>query len=371
MSDDLLRILIVDDSALYRQLIGNVLRDLPGITVVGTAKNGAEAWTMVQERQPDLLTLDVRMPDVDGIEVLRRLRQNRSPAAAIMLSSLTANGAQTTTDALLEGAFDFIHKPSGPDAGQNRSTLRDELAEKIAAYRASRPAGRSRRPPPAHEAPAERRLDHSNRGERESGPSRQTNVAALLIGTSTGGPAALGQLLPTLPGDFPVPILIVQHMPAGYTHSLAERLNQRSELEVVEACDGMPVEAGFAYIAPGGRQLKVQRVGGRVLVQIRDDPPENRCRPSIDYLFRAAAEVYAGKVVALVMTGMGRDGTEGCRSVKERGGLVIAQHPDGCTVYGIPKAVIDAELADQILPLNQLPAAVIRAVRAPRIASNP
>jgi two-component system chemotaxis response regulator CheB len=366
MSEVAVRILIVDDSALYRQLVGNVLRDIPGTEVVGMAKNGEEAWMLVQERHPDLLTLDVRMPDVDGIEVLRRLRKNRSRTAAIMLSSLTANGAQTTTDALLEGAFDFIHKPSGPDAGRNRQTLRDELSEKIAAFRASRLESGRRHPAPARGPDAERRLADTDDVDLIPGTMRESGYEALLIGTSTGGPVALGQLLPALPGDFPVPILIVQHMPSGYTHSLAERLNQRSELEIVEACEGMPIEAGFAYIAPGGRHLKVQRRGNKVRGHLRDDPPENRCRPSIDYLFRSAAEVYDGKVVALVMTGMGRDGTEGCRNVKERGGFVIAQHPDGCTVYGIPKAVTDAQLADRIVPLNRLAAAVTRAVRATR-----
>jgi two-component system chemotaxis response regulator CheB len=325
---------------------------------------------MIQQRQPDLLTLDVRMPDVDGIEVLRRLRQHRLATGAIMLSSLTADGAQTTTEALLAGAFDFIHKPSGPNAALNRNTLRDELAEKITAFRTSRQGADRRRLgrnvlATVNDGPNEIRSE-----ARELKPTQKDSCAAIVIGTSTGGPAALGQLLPALPGDFPVPILIVQHMPPGYTHSLAERLNQRAELEIVEACAGMSVEAGLAYIAPGGRQMKVQRLGSKVQIQLTDDPAENCCRPSIDYLFRSAADVYAERSLALVMTGMGRDGTAGCGLIKERGGAVIAQHPEGCTVFGIPKAVIDAGLADQIVPLEALAATLTRAARSGRVLNN-
>jgi two-component system chemotaxis response regulator CheB len=345
---DTVRILVVDDSALYRQLVRNVLRDVPGVVVVGAAKNGNEALALVGELDPDLLTLDVRMPDADGIDVLRGLRKSGSRAKAIMLSSLTANGAQTTTDALFEGAFDFIHKPAGPDAGVNRQTLHAELSEKIDAFRTSILA-----PDRPRQASAD-----SDRPAAADLPAR--DFRALLIGTSTGGPVALAQVLPALPGDFPLPILVVQHMPPPYTHSLAERLNQRSQIEVVEAVEGMAVEAGFAYIAPGGRHLKLARSGSKVVARVTDDPPENRCRPAIDYLFRSAAEIFDGKVIAVVMTGMGRDGTEGCREIKRRGGFVIAQHADGCTVYGIPKAVVDEGLADQTAPLERLAATINR-----------
>lgn len=181
---------------------------------------------------------------------------------------------------------------------------------------------------------------------------------------------ALGEFLPKLPGDFPLPVLIVQHMPPGYTHSLAERLNQRAEIEIVEASEGMPVEAGFAYIAPGGKQIKLHRIGSQVTVRINDDPPENCCRPSIDYLFRSATEIYDGHVIALIMTGMGRDGMEACRELKQRGGYVIAQHPDGCTVYGMPKAVIEANLADQVVPLDRLAMTLLRQIRRSGSADN-
>lgn len=345
MADDLLRILIVDDSALYRQMICNVLRNVPGVEVAGTAKSGRDALDQVAALAPDLLTLDVRMPDIDGIDVLRELKKRRSRAKAVMVSGLTAEGAQVTTDALMEGAFDFILKPSGPDAAANRSALLEALREKLQAFRDSRSAARRGplRSLTVKPAPAL--------------PSSGYGVAA--IGASTGGPVALREVLALLPGDLPAPLLIVQHMPAQYTHSLAVRLNEASPLEVVEACDGMTLEPGFAYLAPGGRQMKVVQPGGRYRIKITDDPAENNCRPSVDYLLRSVADVFGDRAVAVIMTGMGRDGTEGCRQLKQRGACVIAQHPEGCAVFGMPKAVIDEQLADRIVPLGGIAAALM------------
>jgi two-component system, chemotaxis family, protein-glutamate methylesterase/glutaminase len=365
-----LRILIVDDSALYRQLVRNVLRDIPDVEVVGSAKNGTEALQLARQLEPDLMTLDVQMPGVDGLEVLRTLRKTQSPTRALMLSSLTANGAQITMDALLEGAFDFIHKPGGPDASLNRQTLQRELLEKVTAFRASLVRGsRSLGAVPHSGADSIQRVPVDPSvpclESADAGAEIPTNirVSVLVIGTSTGGPVALGQLLPELHGDFPIPILIVQHMPPGYTNSLAQRLNQRSQIQVMEATDGMVVAPGHAYIAPGGHHMMVQREGIQVVLRITDAPPEHGCRPSIDFLLRSAGEVYGGQVAALILTGMGRDGTEGCREVKQRGGFVAAQHPEDCAVYGMPKAVVQAALADVIVPLHRMPAMLNRRVR--------
>ena len=366
MTDERLRILIVDDSALYCQLIKNVLREVPDVDVVGTAKSGQEALDQLDQLTPDLMTLDVRMPGGDGIEVLRELKKRRSRSKAIMLSSLTANGAQVTTDALMEGAFDFIHKPGGSDAAANRKALLDALREKIAIFRDSRKGSlvRSRAAPPPRPpvvpAPA-----HAPPGAPPKAVTAVLPVAgceAVLLATSTGGPVALREVLAHFPGDLPVPVLIVQHMPEKYTHSLAQRLNEASPLEVVEACDGMTLEPGWAFVAPGGRHMKVVRRGNRHRIQITDDPPENSCRPSVDYLFRSAVEVFGGKVVAVVMTGMGRDGTEGCRELKRRGAYVIAQHPEGCVVYGMPKAVVEEQLADRVVRLDQIAVAVLERI---------
>jgi len=366
MNDRPLRLLVIDDSALYRQLVRNILREIPGVEVVGIAKSGQEALTLIDELDPDLLTLDVQMPVVNGIEVLRVLKSKRSRARAIMLSSLTANGAQITTDALLEGAFDFIHKPSGADATANRQTLLSELTEKITAFRLTPVLRRGHGVASTLTLP---RTPHAT-VHRVSGSADATTSRcdAVVIGTSTGGPVALSEVLPALPGDFPVPILIVQHMPPQYTQSLANRLNERSEIEVVEGAEGMAVAAGFAYIAPGGRHMRVERRGGRIVISITSDPPENSCRPAADYLFRSAAEVYGAKLMAVIMTGMGRDGTEGCRVIKQRGGHVITQDADGCAVFGMPKAVADALLSDEALPLGRIAEGLTRRVTGRRIA---
>lgn len=352
MNDRPLRLLVIDDSALYRQLVCNVLREIPGVEVVGMAKSGQEALTLIDELDPDLLTLDVQMPVVNGIEVLRVLKTKRSRAGAIMLSSLTANGAQITTDALLEGAFDFIHKPSSADATANRQTLLSELTEKIAAFRLMPALSRGHR---VTTTPAAPRTPHSAARTVPTGADVATQRCdAIVIGTSTGGPVALSEVLPALPRDFPAPILIVQHMPPQYTQSLANRLNERSEIEVVEGAEGMAVVAGFAYIAPGGRHMKVERRGGRIVIGITTDPPENSCRPAVDFLFRSAAEIYGAKLMAVIMTGMGRDGTEGSRAIKQRGGHVITQDAEGCAVFGMPKAVADERLSDETLPLGRI-----------------
>jgi two-component system, chemotaxis family, protein-glutamate methylesterase/glutaminase len=354
---DAVRILVVDDSALYRQLVKNVLRDCADVEVVGVAKGGEEALELVNALAPDLLTLDVRMPGMDGIEVLRELRRRRSPVKALMLSSLTANGAKVTTDALLEGAFDFILKPSSFDAAANRRALHEALAEKIDALRLSRgqQTGGDRQLAAACQLSAER-------GETEA-IQPTDRFEAVLIGTSTGGPVALRAVLPAFPEDFPLPVLVVQHMPAQYTHSLAERLNEISPLEVVEGCDGMIPEAGWAYIAPGGRHMKVIQRAGKPVLKITDDPLENGCRPSVDVLFRSAVEAFSGKVIAVIMTGMGRDGVEGCRLLKPQGAFIIAEHADTCVVYGMPKAVVEERLVDCVVPLNRIAGSVVRRVK--------
>jgi two-component system chemotaxis response regulator CheB len=365
LASDRLRILVVEDSALYRQLIRNVLRVLPDVEVVGTAATGEEALAQVAALAPNLLTLDVRMPGMDGIAVLRELKKKRSRSRAIMLSSLTGDGAQVTTDALLEGAFDFILKPAGPDANANRQYLQAALADKIQAFRQSRAAPVSPRHPAAPAAAKVSKAVPSGATGLDAADPPPGRCEVVVVGTSTGGPVALRQVLPSFPDDFPVPILIVQHMPPQYTHSLAERLNEASALEVVEGCEGMTLEPGWAYLAPGGRHMKVATRAGRQVLRITDDQPENGVRPSVDYLLRSAAKTFGGKVVAVILTGMGKDGLEGCRQLKRQGGFILAQHPDGCVVYGMPKAVVEEGLADQVQPLERIASSVMCRVCRP------
>jgi two-component system chemotaxis response regulator CheB len=359
MADEPTRLLIVDDSALYRQTITNVLRDAPDVSVVGVARDGVDAIEKIEALDPDLLTLDVQMPDMDGIGVLREMNRRRVRAKAIMVSSLTSEGAQVTTDALLEGAFDFILKPAGADAAENRRTLRDALDEKIGAFRQADPRARRRR---RHERPATVAPPETPAAVAEDAAV----CRAVLMGTSTGGPAALKQVLPALPAALPVPVVVVQHMPPQYTTSLAQRLDEMCELDVMEAATGMPVEPGTVLLAPGGRQMRLDQRNGGVVVRITDDPHENGCRPAVDYMIRSAIEAFDGQALAVIMTGMGRDGLRECIRLRQAGGGVFAQHEEGCLVYGMPKAIVDEDAADRVLPLGRIAGAVVRHVERTR-----
>jgi len=257
-----------------------------------------------------------------------------------MVSSLTAQGAPTTVAALMEGAFDFILKPTGVDLHVSRDRIQSELTEKLAAVRESMATVEAVAAPPL------------------SGVPRRTTVAtcfeAVVIGTSTGGPQALRTVIPLLPADLPVPVFVVQHIPSQYTASLAERLDGLSPLRVREATDGMAVDPGQVLLAPGSRHLGLQRHGERVVCVLDDGPKRRGCRPSVDHMIESAAQVYGGRVLAAVLTGMGCDGLDGCRELKRRGGTVLAQSAAGCVVYGMPKAVSDAGLVDEVVPLEQM-----------------
>jgi two-component system chemotaxis response regulator CheB len=370
-----LKVMVVDDSALYRQMVRNVLRDLPDVEVVGLACTGKEALVKIPELQPDLLTLDVQMPDMNGLELLREIKKRRLPVKAVMLSSLTAHGAQVTTDALLSGAFDFIQKPNSPDANTNRVLLAELLADKINAFRESLQATMPRSKPVAvsaraieeNEEGAVRRAKAIDRkGTEANAGQRSGRIAAVIIGTSTGGPVALREVIPKLPPTLGVPVFVVQHMPPNYTKSLAARIGEASQIPVQEAASGMLVEANRVYLAPGGLHMGVELQRGRLVIQTSDDPPEHNCRPAVDYMLRSAARIYSGDLLVVILTGMGRDGTEGCRLIKQMGGVVLAQHPDGCVVYGMPKVVVEEQLADRVVPIEKMASWIVRMVEESR-----
>ncbi len=354
MAEKPTRLLIVDDSALYRRMISDVLRNVPDVSIVGLARNGEDALVKIKEFDPDLLTLDVQMPDMDGITLLREINRRGLRSKAIMVSSFTSHGAQVTTDALLEGAFDFILKPAGYDFDANRRELRDALEEKIGAFRQSE----------GHAlAGDQQRLRAAGATSPSVVPSHDqmlpSECQAVIFGTSTGGPAALKKVLPALPAELPVPVLVVQHMPPEFTQSLAQRLDGISALHVTEAANGAEVKAGSVLIAPGGRQMKLVRGRDRVQARITDDPPEDGYRPAADYLLRSAIEIFQGQILCVIMTGMGHDGLEGCRALKKSGGHVFAQDQRGCVVYGMPKAAIDDSIVDQVVRLERIGSAVI------------
>jgi two-component system chemotaxis response regulator CheB len=370
-----LRVLVVDDSAAYRAVVSNALADIPGVEVVGVAANGRIALDKIETLRPDVLTLDVAMPEMGGLELLGRLRSSGSDVGAIMISAVTAEGAHATIEALELGAFDFVVKPDGGSPQTNAERLRQQLRLKIEAFARSRavrailhgPAGK----PPArlagtahdHQTPPQKHgaaWEGKGRALGTAPNSGQPEVVAM--GISTGGPPALTFLLPQLPADLPVAVLIVQHMPPMFTRSLAEDLDRRCALHVCEASDGQAVAAGSILIAPGGKQMRVERLGAGPVIRITDDPPENSCRPSVDYLFRSVAETYGPRAVGVIMTGMGSDGAQGCRLMHQRGAIILAQDQASCVVFGMPREPVEQRIAAAI-PLEAMASELVRLVR--------
>jgi two-component system, chemotaxis family, protein-glutamate methylesterase/glutaminase len=362
-----IRILIVDDSAVMRSLLRSVITSDAKLEVSGTATDGATALGAIELNRPDLLLLDVEMPVMDGLVTLKQLRRRGHKMPVIMCSSLTQRGAKVTIEALANGASDYVAKPAGQaDREQAIKALAQDLLPKIHAL-----AGRQLLPLSA--LPAARPVIPIAALPPVAQPI--TSVPAVVaIGVSTGGPAALDQLLPALPATFPLPILIVQHMPEVFTRLFAQRLNDRCRLRVSEAAEGVAVQAGCIYIARGNWHMQIlaaARTGAPPTVHLNQDAPENHCRPAVDVLFRSAANVYGSGVLAVVLTGMGSDGLAGCRLIRSRGGSVIAQDQPTSTVWGMPGAVANAGLAQKILPLAAIAPEIVHiATRASAEARN-
>jgi two-component system chemotaxis response regulator CheB len=363
------RVLVVDDTALFRRVVSDALQSIPGVEVVGTAANGKTALARMASLQPDLITLDIEMPEMDGIEVLTAMGAAGMETGAIVLSARTVHGGELTMRALELGAFDFLTKPEGRDANSNLAWLQTQLAPMIRAFSRRREIRnilrRSSPQPPASIllAPESVPLPPAPRLKRE----RRQRAPLVLIAVSTGGPAALTQLMPALPADLGAPVFVVQHMPALFTQPLAASLAAKSSIRVKQGADGETAVPNCVYLAPGGRQMKLAPgPQGEILIRITDDPAENNCRPAADYLFRSVALHFPGRAIAAVLTGMGNDGTAGVRLLKRGGCVSIAQDEATCTVFGMPKEVIAAGLADAVLPLEGIAAAVVRSVREGR-----
>ncbi|HET9657589.1 MAG TPA: chemotaxis response regulator protein-glutamate methylesterase [Kineosporiaceae bacterium] len=346
-----IRVLVVDDSVVIRKLVTEALAADPAIEVVGIAQNGKVAVDKVAELKPDAVTMDIEMPVMNGIEAVRALRRSHGRLPIVMFSTLTERGASATLDALAAGASDYVTKPSNVGSfAESQQNIRDQLIPKLKALTGTRRAAGAQRvpiPPPA--PPAQRR--------RRTGPY---NVLA--IGSSTGGPDALARVLPALPADLPVPVVVVQHMPPLFTRLLAQRLSQHSRVPVVEAHEGQPVTPGKIFIAPGGQHLTLHRQGTAVLARLTEDPPENFCRPSVDVLFRSVAGLYGDRVLAVVLTGMGRDGAAGAKLIRDGGGEVFAQDEATSVVWGMPGAVAMAGQADRILALDRIGPDIVAAL---------
>ncbi|HTN76016.1 MAG TPA: chemotaxis response regulator protein-glutamate methylesterase [Pirellulaceae bacterium] len=356
-----LRVLVVDDTAIYRKIVSDVLGEIPGIEVVGTAVDGRIALDKIRELKPDLITLDLEMPQLSGVEVLKQLRLLHSSVGAIMLSAFTSAGAAATTEALRLGAFDFVLKPTGTSPTHSADKLKSQLAERLQAFAASRGQTLSVDGPTQRvEAPLARTAPISRVVASTLGQAARPQI--IVLGISTGGPEALTKLLPKLPADLAAPLFIVQHMPPMFTKSLADDLNHRSALNVCEAVEGQIAQPGDVLIAPGGKQMKIERSELGPVARITDDPPENSCRPAVDYLFRSAAHHYGDAVLGIIMTGMGSDGTLGCRLLKRRGAAVLAQNKETCVVFGMPAIPVEEGLADAVVPLQEMASAILERV---------
>lgn len=355
------RVLVVDDSALVRRLIVAALAQEPAIEVVGSAADGRAALECVERLAPDLVTLDVEMPELDGLATLRELRLRRPLLPVVMFSSPGEQGARTTVAALLAGANDFVSKPSarrGVDdaVGEIGARLVPKILALCAAARGAHPS-LALTPTSCAVAPAPVGVARTAHGPK-----------VVAIGVSTGGPAALSDLLSFLAPGLPVPIVIVQHMPAGFTCHLAESLSRKSGIAVREAVQGQVLAAGDCLIAPGDQHLRLVAASAGARVLLEQSEPENSCRPSVDVLFRSVAALYGARSLALVMTGMGHDGLAGARELHSRGAAILAQDEASSVVWGMPGYVVRAGLAERVLDVAGLAAELRRRTATPPVA---
>lgn len=343
-------VLIVDDAVVVRRTVSEVLGADPDLSVVGTAANGRIALQKLTQLNPDVVTLDLDMPEMDGIETLRAIRALYPGLPVIMFAAATERGAADALNALAAGASDYVTKPAGGgsvEAAQQH--VREQLIPKIKALCEKRGVAPAVSPRVTAAAPV--------RPRPSAGPQ---TIDVIAIGVSTGGPNALAAILPALPAALRVPIVVVQHMPPMFTRLLAERLNAQSAIEVVEARGGEIVTPGTAYVAPGDFHLTVVRDGAKVRTALTQAPPENSCRPSVDVLFRSVAAVFGRRALAVVLTGMGQDGLRGCEELRASGAEILAQDEATSVVWGMAGFVAKAGLADAIVPLPDLAVEVVR-----------
>lgn len=378
-------VLVVDDSGFFRKRLTEILGATGEIEVVATATNGREALQLVEKHRPDVITMDYEMPVMDGITAVREIMASR-PTPVLMFSSLTYEGARVTLDALEAGAVDFLPK-NFEEIARTSSKLQEVLRKRILEVARSRPGGgtgsaagsrqgaapaaapETGRSPPGgakRQQPAERTRPASRQRETAgtsraatgsattSRPTPARHYAVVGIGTSTGGPIALQKVLAELPAGFPAPIVLVQHMPASFTPAFAERLNKLCRIKVRQAEDGDVLEPGTAYLAPGGQQMLVENKGGSGKIRIIPDDGRLNYRPCVDVTFGSLARNFPGKTLGVILTGMGADGKEGCRMMKQSGSVIWSQDENTSVIYGMPMAVAKAGLTDEVLPLERI-----------------
>lgn len=333
-----IRALVIDDSAFMRKMLSDILESDHRIKVVGTARNGEDGLRKIKALSPDVVTLDIEMPVMDGLTTLQKIMESK-PTPVVMISSLTQKGAVQTFQAISMGAIDFITKPSG-SISLDIDKVKDEIISKVVVA-------------------SEVRLDNHSSQRQHRPVLRKTlpyHRSIVSIGTSTGGPKALQQVLKDLPKDFPAPILIVQHMPPKFTKSLADRLNDISEITVKEASHGDILKNGMAYVAPGDYHMRVKQMATSLAIELSQDAPVHGHRPAVDVLFESLADIKNTNKIAVILTGMGRDGSKGIRAIKQKDetAYVIAESKESCIVYGMPGAAVATGLVDQIVHLEEV-----------------
>ncbi|MCP4605012.1 MAG: chemotaxis response regulator protein-glutamate methylesterase [Proteobacteria bacterium] len=357
MADEIiLRVMVVDDTVLYRKILSDALKAIPGVEVVGSASNGQLALDKMASLNPDVMTLDIEMPVLNGLDTMRRMHAEHPRCDVIMVSGLSSSSATATTEALQHGAIHFITKPSGGDPTTNSQLIKQQFTPVIEGIRL-----RKKRPlVPATPAPIPRPIVR----DRSVAALRGDRANIVAIGLSTGGPQALSTLIPMLPASLRVPVVITIHMPPTFTATVAESLNRKSTLTVSEGKNGCILESGNVYIAPGDFQMKVVPKTGSPFgaIKLTDDPAENNCKPSVDYLFRSVAHLHKGRALGIIMTGMGHDGVDGLRMMKRHGAKVIAQDETTSVVFGMPRMAIDAGVVDVVSPLNKIVDEILNAL---------
>ncbi|MFH0920650.1 MAG: chemotaxis-specific protein-glutamate methyltransferase CheB [Fibrobacterota bacterium] len=367
----LIRTLVVDDTVLFRKLISEASAAFPGVEVVGTAASGAIALKKLHQSPVDLVLLDVHMADMDGVQTLEHIRLEFPDTAVVMVSGVSTRSADSTIRALELSALDFIRKPDSSDYQENVLRLREDLKNVFRSLetRMLTRGLRKSADAPLHDRPlaapsAAPGPPHAPAVDPATSHRLPDTLDLVVLGVSTGGPEALSRVIPALPADLGVPVVLVQHMPPHFTRSLAESLGKKSALEVVEAVSDGELRPGRVYIAPGGQHLVVREHQGRLYAMLNADPPENSCRPSVDVLFRSVAGACGDRgVLAVILTGMGSDGLRGVEALKKKKCYCLTQNEATCVVYGMPRAVDDARFSDESLPVSGMAARITEIVR--------
>lgn len=362
-----IRVLVVDDSGFFRRRVKEILESDPMLEVVGLAENGEQAIEAVKNLKPDVVTMDIEMPIMDGITATRKIMQ-ATPTPVIMFSSLTTDGAKATLDALDAGAIDFLPKRF-EDISKDKEEAKKLLCQRVKDLGRSRPVAKNDSGAPAVASrPAIVGSKQKIGSAAVSTPrlavkeNLSTKIKLVAIGTSTGGPVALQKVLIELPANFPVPVVVIQHMPGSFTGAFSERLDQQCKIHVKEAESGDKLQAGVAYIAPGGKQMIVEKIAGQLSLRIVDEIPNQTYKPSVDVTYASINKVVPANTLAVILTGMGADGCKGATLLHQSGSIIWAQDENSCVVYGMPAAIVDAGIAEKIMDVSKVGASIVKRV---------